>query len=165
MVALPALYLLALVFWIGGMVALGTFAAPAIFDVLETYHGAAGRIEAGEVFGEMLRRFRAFEYGSAVVLLGALGTLTYRGPRPPGLGIRVATVVTMLCISLYAGLGVTGQIDGLQLEMEANISTLGSPNDYAARYDNLYAQTTILLLVNLGFGLSLIYWEAKTRIA
>ncbi len=162
MVALRALYLFALVFWIGGMVAVGTFAAPAIFDVLETYHGAAGRIEAGDVFGEMLRRFRAFEYGSAVVLLGAL---TYRGPRPQGLGIRVATVVTMLCISLYAGLGVTGQIDGLQLEMEANISTLGSPNDYAARYDSLYAQTTILLLLNLGFGLSLIYWEAKARIA
>ncbi|MDG2041163.1 MAG: DUF4149 domain-containing protein [Ilumatobacter sp.] len=165
MVALRTLYLLALVFWIGGMVALGTFAAPAIFDVLETHHGAAGRLKAEDIFAEMLRRFRAFEYGSAVVLLGALGTLTYRGPRPAALRIRVATVVTMLCISLYAGIGVAGQIDGLQREMEANIATLGGPNDYAVRYDNLYAQTTTLLLINLGFGLWLIYWEAKAHIA
>ena len=165
MVVLRCLYLVALVFWIGGMVALGTFAAPAIFDVLEIHHGAAGRLEAGDVFEEMLRRFRAFEYGSAVVLLAALGTLTYRGPRPAVLGVRVATVVVMLCISLYAGLGITGQIDGLQAEIEANIASLGAPNDYAARYDGLYAQTTMLLLVNLGLGLSLVYWEARASIA
>ncbi len=165
MVVLRSLYLLALVFWVGGMVALGTFASPAIFDVLEAYHGSAGRLEAGEVFGEMLRRFRSFEYGSAVVLLGCLGTLTYKGPRPSVIGIRVATVLLMLCISLYAGLGITGQLDGLQAEMAANIASLAAENDYAARYDNLYTQTTVLLLLNLGFGLSLIYWEAKARIA
>ncbi len=165
MVVLRCVYLLALIFWVGGMVALGTFAAPAIFDVLEAHHGVAGRLEAGDVFGEMLRRFRSFEYGSAAVLLAALGTLTYRGPRPSVLGIRVTTVVVMLCISLYAGLGITGQLDGLQAEMQRNISSLAAPNDYAVRYESLYAQTTVLLLVNLGFGLSLIYWEAKARIA
>lgn len=82
MVVLRCLYLLALVFWVGGMVALETFATPAIFDVLESYRGSAGRLEAGDVFGEMLRRFRSFEYGSAAVLLGCLGTLTYTAPRP-----------------------------------------------------------------------------------
>jgi uncharacterized membrane protein len=165
MVVLRCLYLLALVFWVGGMVALGTFAAPAIFDVLESYHGSAGRLEAGDVFGEMLRRFRSFEYGSAVVLLGCLGTLTYTTARPPAIRIRMATVAVMLCISLYSGLGITGQLDGLQAEMRANIASLATENDYAARYDNLYTQTTVLLLLNLGFGLSLIYWEAKSRLA
>ncbi len=49
--------------------------------------------------------------------------------------------------------------------MRANIASLAAANDYAARYDNLYTQTTVLLLLNLGFGLSLIYWEAKSRLA
>ena len=44
MVALRCLYLIALVFWVGGMLALGALAAPATVDVLE----------AGDVFSERL---------------------------------------------------------------------------------------------------------------
>ncbi len=38
-VALGCLYVIALVFWVGGMLALGALAAPATFDVLEAHHG------------------------------------------------------------------------------------------------------------------------------
>jgi len=43
-VALRCLYLIALVFWVGGMLALGALAAPATVNVLE----------AGDVFSERL---------------------------------------------------------------------------------------------------------------
>ena len=165
MVALRCLYLIALVFWVGGMVALGSLAAPATFDILEAHHGIAGRLEAGEVFGEMLRRFRFFEYGSATILLGCLGVLYSHTPRPAAIGIRVITVVAMLAVSLYSGLGVTGQIAAVQLEVESNIGSLTDGSQYAARFDSLYTLTTSLLLLNLGGGLSLIYWEARARIA
>ncbi len=165
MVALRCLYLIALVFWVGGMVALGALAAPATFDVLEAHHGASGRLEAGDVFSEMLRRFRLFEYGSATILLGCLGVLYRHTPRPTAIGIRVVTVVAMLAVSLYAGLAITGQIAAVQLEIENNISTLTDTNQYAAQFDYLYSLTTMLLLLNLGGGLSLIYWEARARIA
>ena len=165
MVALRCLYLIALVFWVGGMVALGALAAPATFDVLEAHHGAGGRLEAGDVFDEMLRRFRFFEYGSATILLGCLGVLSRQTPRPTAIGIRVITVVGMLAVSLYAGLAITGQIAAVQLTIENNIATLTDTTQYAARFDYLYSLTTMLLVLNLGGGLSLIYWEARARLA
>jgi len=165
MVALRCLYLIALVFWVGGMVALGALAAPATFDVLEAHHGARGRLEAGDVFDEMLRRFRFFEYGSATILLGCLGVLYRQTPRPTAIGIRVITVVGMLAVSLYAGLAITGQIAAVQLTIENNIATLTDTTQYAARFDYPYSLTTMLLVLNLGGGLSLIYWEARARIA
>ena len=165
MVALRCLYLIALVFWVGGMVALGALAAPATFDVLEAYHGAGGRLEAGDVFGEMLRRFRFFEYWSATILLGCLGVLFYRTPRPAAVGIRAITVLVMLGVSLYSGLGITGQIDAIQQEIGNDLASLAESSQYAARFDSLYSLTTSLLLVNLAGGLSLIYWEARARLA
>ena len=165
MIALRCLYLIALVFWVGGMVALGSLAAPATFDVLEAHHGVAGRLEAGDVFGEMLRRFRFFECGSATILLGCLGVLYSRTPRPTAIGIRAITVVAMLAVSLYSGLGVTGQLAAVQLDIESNIATLTDGSEYAARFDYLYTLTTSLLLLNLAGGLSLVYWEARARIA
>ena len=165
MVALRCLYLIALVFWVGGMVALGALAAPATFDVLEQHHGVGGRLEAGEVFAEMLRRFRFIEYGSATMLLGCLGVLFYRTPRPTALGIRIITVVAMLGVSLYSGLGITGQLEAVQLEIGTNLASQTDSAQYAARFDHLYSLTTSLLLLNLAGGLSLIYWEARARIA
>ncbi|MCH7747747.1 MAG: DUF4149 domain-containing protein [Acidobacteria bacterium] len=165
MIALRCLYLSALVFWVGGMVALGALAAPAIFDVLEAHHGLSGRVEAGAVFGEMLRRFRFFEYGSATILLGCLGVLYCQTPRPTAIGIRIITVVALLAVSLYAGLGITEQIAAVHLEIASNIATSIDTSQYAARLDFLYRLTTSLLLLNLGGGLSLVYWEARARIA
>src|SRR6185436_4843567 len=49
--------LLALVVWVGGLFALGAIAAPAAFDVMAARQIADGRLLAGAVFGEILRRF------------------------------------------------------------------------------------------------------------
>ena len=163
MVVLRCAYLMALVFWVGGMVALGALAAPATFDILEAHHGAGGRLEAGEIFTEMIRRFRFIEYGSAAVLLGCLGVLSYRPPRPTAVGILVLTVVLMLGVSLYAGFGIAGQIEAVQLDMERAVATLTDSGQFADRFDRLYTLTTLLLVLNLGGGLSLIYWEAQAR--
>jgi hypothetical protein len=51
------------------------------------------------------------------------------------------------------------------LPIEDNISTLTDTTQHTARFDYLYSLTTMLLLLNLGGGLSLIYWEARARIA
>ena len=64
MLALRYAAVLALVVWIGGLVALGALAAPAAFDVLGAL-GAEGRTLAGSVVGETLRRFNLVAYGCA----------------------------------------------------------------------------------------------------
>jgi hypothetical protein len=97
--------------------------------------------------------------------LGCLGVLSRQTPRPTAIGIRVITVVGMIAVSLYAGVAITGQTAVLQLAIENNISTLTDLTQYAARFDYLNSLTTMSLLLNLGGGLSLIYWEARARIA
>ena len=56
MLALRYAAVLALAFWMAVLSSLGAVAAPAIFDVLGA-RGAEGRVLAGAVVGETLRRF------------------------------------------------------------------------------------------------------------
>src|SRR6476646_4526539 len=44
---------LTLVVWIGGLLALGGVAAPAIFDVAAAQHVSDGRLHSGAIFGEI----------------------------------------------------------------------------------------------------------------
>ena len=81
MLALRFAAVLALVFWVGGLVVLGVFAAPAAFDVLET-RGAEGRVLAGAVFGETLRRFHIATYAAGGILIVSLLARAVLGPRP-----------------------------------------------------------------------------------
>ena len=67
MIVLRYAYVLALVVWVGALVAAGVFVAPAIFGVLQTEAGAAGRELAGAAFGEVLRRVLLDEAGRAAV--------------------------------------------------------------------------------------------------
>ena len=59
MLALRFAALLALVVWVGGLIALGAVAAPAVFDVVAARQLPDGRLLAGAIFGEILRRFTA----------------------------------------------------------------------------------------------------------
>ena len=57
MIVLRYLYVVALIVWVGGLVAAGAMVAPALFAVLPAEAGAAaGRALAGAAFGEVLRR-------------------------------------------------------------------------------------------------------------
>ena len=51
MLALRYVSLLALVVWVGGLVALGAIAAPVTFDVIAARHVPEGRLLAGAIFG------------------------------------------------------------------------------------------------------------------
>ena len=56
MFVLRYVYVVALVVWVGGLIVAGAFVAPALFGVLQAEAGTAGRVLAGAVFGEVLRR-------------------------------------------------------------------------------------------------------------
>jgi len=116
------LYLISLFFWIGGMVVLGALAALATFDALEASLGVAGRLEAVAVFRGTLRRFRFFEFGPTTTLLGCLVTLSYQRRRPGALGIRIATGLTILGVTLYLEFSVTGQIAKVESVIASNVA-------------------------------------------
>ena len=63
--------LLALVVWVGGLFALGAIAAPATFDVMAIRQIPDGRMLAGAVFGEILRRFFLVELRAAAAVFSS----------------------------------------------------------------------------------------------
>jgi hypothetical protein len=161
MLALRYVALLALVVWAGGLIALGGIAAPALFDVVGAQHVAGGRLLAGAVFGEILRRFALVSYAAGGILLATLVVRAILGPRPQRFAWRAAVVVLMLAATAYAGIAVAGRIHRLQAEMGVAPSSLPSTDARRIEFGRLHGISSGLQIVPLLGGFVLIYWELK----
>jgi len=161
MFLLRYLALLALVVWVGGLVALGAIAAPAAFDVMAARQIADGRLLAGAVFGEILRRFFLVSCTSAAVILLSLATRRILGPKPRHFGWRAGTLILMIASSVYAGVVVAGRIASLQASMNAAPSSLPASDPRRIEFGRLHGVSTALQLVPLVGGLALIFWELR----
>lgn len=161
MLALRYVALLTLVVWIGGLVALGGIAAPSIFDVLASRQIADGRLLAGAVFGEILRRFTLVSYAAGGVLLLTLLVRRILGPRPQRFAWRAGLVTLMLAATAYGGIVVASRIRALQHEIGAAPSTLPDGDPRRVEFGRLHGLSTALQLVPLLGGLALMFWEIK----
>ena len=161
MLALRYVYALALVIWLGGMIAVGLIAAPAIFQALAAHDPTGGRVAAGAAFGEILRRFHSWSYAAAIVMLATLGAMAALGLRPAAFQLRLAIIATMLAIALFSGVWVTGRIERLQAEIGGPVQSLPANDPRRTEFGRLHGLSTGLMLVNILGGLVLIYWEAQ----
>ena len=154
-------YVLALVVWLGGAVTLGALAAPATFDVLQVQQPDAGRVLAGRVFGEMLRRFHLVAYAAGAALLGSLIGMALLGPRPVAFGIRIGICVSMVVLTLYSGLVVSSRIERLQRDITGSVSSLPEADPRRDQFGRLHALSAVLMTLSAAGGLALLYWEAR----
>jgi hypothetical protein len=161
MLALRYVGLLALVLWVGGLLVLGAIAAPAIFDAIAARHVVDGRVLAGAIFGETLRRFHWLSYGCGAVLLASMILRAVLGPRPRRFAIRAAIAFIMLAASAYSGLVVSAQIAETQAAIGAAPSTLPDGDPRRARFGSLHALSTGLQGIPILGGLLLLFWELK----
>jgi len=161
MLFLRYIALLALVVWVGGLIALGAVAAPATFDVMAARHVSDGRLLAGAVFGEVLRRFFFVSCGAAALVFLTLIARRVLGPRPRHAGIRAGILVLMTAASLYAGIVVAGRIAALQATMTVAPSSLPAEDPRRVEFARLHGISSALQLIPLVGGLALIFWELK----
>ncbi len=162
MLALRYVAVVALVVWVGGLLALGAIAAPVAFDVLGSQAVAGGgRLLAGAVFGEMLRRFMLVSYAAGILLLGTLVVRAILGPRPRRFAWRAAAATIMLATAAYAGVIVDGRIRSLQRAIGVAPSSLAETDPRRIEFGRLHGLSTSLELVPLVGGLALIFWELK----
>jgi hypothetical protein len=161
MLALRFIALLALVIWVGGLLALGAIAAPSIFDVLDARQIAGGRVLAGALFGEILRRFHIVSYAAGGLLLGTILLRRVLGPPPRRFAWRAGLATLMLAASAYSGLVVSGRIGELQRDIGGSPSALPEGDARRVQFGRLHGLSTALQLVPLLGGLMLIYWEIK----
>jgi hypothetical protein len=161
MVVLRYAALLALVIWVGGLVALGGIAAPAIFAVIDQRQLADGRILSGALFGEMLARFTIISYAAGGVLLLTLVLRRILGPRPHRFAWRAGLATFMLAATAYGSLSVASRITALQREIGVAPSSLPEGDARRSEFGRLHGISTALQLVPLLGGLALLFWEMK----
>jgi hypothetical protein len=161
MVALRYVYVLALVVWLGGMIVIGAVVAPAAFDTLGSRAAQGGRTEAAEVVGAVLRRFHLVSYVAGGLMLATLIVMKLVGPRPPGFGIRVGVVATMLAAMLGSGLLVDPRIASLRDSIGQPVASLAPGDARRAAFGRLHALSTSLMALAAVGGLILCYWETR----
>lgn len=95
--------------WIGGMIALGACAAPAVFRLTPAPF-------SGEAMGAAFAQFNRIAIGAAAVLLLAEGVRTFAGrarSRTVGARVRRGAAVLMAAFAAYVGTFVTPRITEL----------------------------------------------------
>jgi hypothetical protein len=154
MSALRFVSLLALTVWLGGMITIGSVAAPAAFAVL-------GSGDAASLVGEMLRRFHFLSYGAAGVVLVSLAGMALLGPRPHALALRLAITMAMLAAMLASGLWIDRRVAAMRREIGAPVSSLAPDDARRVAFGRLHGLSTMLLLFATAGGVMLVYWETR----
>jgi uncharacterized protein DUF4149 len=160
MLALRYAAVLALLVWVGGLFTLGAVVAPSAFDVLGA-GGGDGRVLAGAVFGETLRRFHLVSYGCAAVLLASLMARGVLGPRPRRFAIRLVVAGMMVGSSAWIGQVIAPQIVRAQRDIGVAPSSLPEGDARRALFARLHRSSTALQLIPVIGGLLLLWWELR----
>ncbi len=153
--------LLALTLWVGGLVVLAGIAAPSIFDVVEGQAAGSGRLLAGAIFGEVLRRFHLLSYVCGVVLVSTLLARRVLGPRPVRFAVRLGIACLMCAAMLSSGMIVSVRIAQAQSSIGAAPSSLPPNDPRRVAFGRLHALSTGLLAVPVFGGLVLLFRELK----
>ena len=153
--------LLALVVWVGGLVALGGIAAPSIFDVIAQRQIADGRVLAGALFGDILARFTIVSYVAGGVLILTLLARRILGPRPHRFAWRAGLATAMLAATAYGSLVVGARIERIQREIGVAPSSLPQGDARRVEFGRLHGISTALQLIPLLGGAILIFWEMR----
>lgn len=161
MSAVRYIVLAALVVWLGGMMVLGLLVAPSVFRVLEGVDPEGGRVVAGAVFGEVLRRFHLLAYGCGTTMLVGLFLMKFVGPPPAAFAIRVALTSVMLAATLYSGFPVSREIAQLQSAVHGPMNRLPEQDPRRIRFDALHKTSTRLMTASVVLGLVSLFWYTR----
>jgi Domain of unknown function (DUF4149) len=154
---------LAIAVWIGGLIALGAIAAPAIFEVVSLRQVPDGRMLSGAIFGDVLRRFDLVSYACGALILATLAVRAVLGPRPRRFSLRVGIAVLMLGASMYSGMVLSSRIAAVQQQIGAGVapSSLPSGDPRRAAFGRLHGQSTLIQIVPILGGLVLMLFELR----
>jgi hypothetical protein len=161
MLALRYAALLGIVVWVGGLFALGAIAAPAVFDVVATRQLPEGRLLAGAIFGEILRRFHLVSYICGVAVPVSLTARAVLGPRPRRFGLRVGVALMMLAAAGYSGLVLSPRIERLQQSVGVAPSSLAQDDPRRIEFGRLHGLSISVQIVPLLGGLLLLFFESR----
>ena len=154
--------LLALVIWLGGMIVLGAIVAPATFGVLQSHDPATGRVLAGALFGDILRRFYLLSYVCGAVMLVCLLTMKVAGRGADGAFCRARHSSWPCWRSRRTpAIPVAREIAALQARVAGPMNSLPASDPVRTRFDTLHTLSTRLMTADIALGLVLLSWYLK----
>jgi hypothetical protein len=113
------------------------------------------------VFGAFLRQFQFVAYACGAILLVCLFVMKFIGPPPHAFVARVALVATMLAVAVYSGVPVTRELTAVQAQVSGPVSQLPAEDARRVRFDRLHRTSTMLMTLNMGLGLVLLFWYVR----
>lgn len=161
MVALRYAYVVALVVYVGGLIAAGAFVAPALFASLQAIAGPDGRALAGAAFGEVLRRVLVAGEISGGVMIVALTILRLFGPKPLSYGVRVGLLGGMILATAYTAHVVVPEADALRQELAVAPRAADVVDPRRERFDRLHGLSTTIVTAVAVLGIVVAAWEAR----
>ena len=161
MVLLRYLYVVALVLWVGGLIAAGSLVAPSVFGVLQAWNATEGRMLAGQVFGEVLLRLTWLSYAMGAVMFVTLTLHRLLGARPLKYGVRVGIMALMLLMMFAIGFYIIPRVNSIQSEVGGAVSALLETDQRRVEFDRLHSLSNILFSITAIGGLALCWWEAR----
>jgi hypothetical protein len=153
--------LLALAFWVGGLLTLGGLTASTLFDVLETYDPSGGRELAAVVFGRVFDDFQRATWIAAGVVLGSLAARAALGPRPRWWGLRMWVVVAMVAASAVSVFVISPRIEALRGAISGPVAALPETDDRRITFGRWHLLSTSLMTFTLVAGAGLIWTESQ----
>jgi hypothetical protein len=154
-------YLLGLVVWLGGMLVLGTVAAPVLFEVLQSRLSGQGRVLAGESFGTILARFHLVSFACAAIMSVSLAIMAIIGPRPRPFAPRLMLIGVMALVAVVVAFPIGYRIQALQASAIGPIAALPDTDARKVEFGRLHGYSNGLLMFNAIGGLVLVFWEAR----
>ena len=161
MVLLRYLYVVALVVWVGGVVAAGALVAPSVFGVLQAWNETQGRVLAGQVFGDVLLRLTWLSYAAGAVMFVTLTLHRLLGARPLKYGVRVGIMATMLVMMFAIGFYIIPQVNAIHESVTGPVSALAETDARRVQFDRLHGLSNILFSITVIGGLALCFWESR----
>ena len=153
--------LVAIAIWAGGLVVLGSVAAPSIFASVAARNVPDGRVLAGAIFGETLDRFHLVSYGCGAVLIGSLLLRRALGPPPSRSGARLVIAAVMTAATLYSGLMLSAQIDRSRRAADGAPSSLAADDPRRVEFTRLHRLSSTLAMIPILGGMMLMFWELR----
>ncbi|HYV46746.1 MAG TPA: DUF4149 domain-containing protein [Myxococcaceae bacterium] len=141
-------FLFALALWVGGGAAISFIVAPAVFDK------AGSRRLAGEIVGQILRRFdtSVFVAGPIALLLAAF--LVMAGTVGPSrtLTLQLGLVAGMLGLALYSRFALTPEIRRLRDQLGDQIDQIPREDPRRRAFGRLHGFSVLCLLGEIVLG-------------
>src|SRR5262245_44489738 len=132
-------FLFALSLWVGGGAAISFFVAPVVFEF------AGSRSLAGEIVGQVLRRFDLYALvAGSIALLAALVEMLGTVGASRTLGLKLALIAAMLGLSLYSRFALLPEIRKLRAQL-GDIDSVPREDPWRAAFGRLHALSVLCL--------------------